>query len=209
MVKVKICGITNLADALAAVNAGCDALGFVFLKKSPRYITPLKAKKLINQLPERIIKIGVFANAREKTVKRISRQCRLDILQFHGKEAPEYCNRFKNYKIIKTFLVKGRIDKKILAQYQPFAYLFDTYVKSKLGGTGKKFNWNLVTNLGLEHPVFLSGGLNEKNVRQAIKKVKPEWVDASSSLEARPGKKDHKKIKNFITAAKKSKLFPS
>jgi len=209
VVKVKICGITNLADALAAVNAGCDALGFVFFKKSPRYITPQKAKKLINLLPGRIIKIGVFVNAQEKTVKRIVRQCRLDILQFHGKETPEYCRRFKNYKIIKAFQIKGKIDEKILAQYQPFAYLFDAYVKSKPGGTGKKFNWNLVTGLDLKHPVFLSGGLNEKNVRQAIRKVKPEWVDASSSLESRPGKKDHKKVKDFIIAAKKSKLFPS
>ncbi len=203
MVKVKICGITNLEDAVAAVGAGCDALGFVFFKASPRYITPLKAKKIISQLPERVIKIGVFAAAREKTVKRVARQCHLDILQFHGNETPEYCGHFKNYKIIKTFRVKGRVDENMLAQYHPFAYLFDTYLKSKLGGTGKKFNWNLITRLDLKHPVFLSGGLSEKNVRQAINKVRPEWVDASSSLEARPGKKDHQKVKDFIKTAKK------
>ncbi len=203
MVKVKICGITNLEDALAAVNAGCDALGFVFFKKSPRYIVPLKAKKIISQLPQKVIKIGVFVDAQEKTVKRISRQCRLDILQFHGKETPEYCERFKNYKIIKAFRVKDKFDKNVLLRYHPFAYLFDTYIKSKPGGSGVKFNWNLISDIDLRRPVFLSGGLNERNVRQAIKQARPEWVDASSSLEARPGKKDLKKVKNFIVAAKK------
>jgi phosphoribosylanthranilate isomerase len=204
MVKVKICGITSLKDAQNAVQSGCDGLGFVFFKKSLRYITPRKAKYIIKNLAPGIIKIGVFANAREATIKRIARLCNLDILQFHGDESPEFCARFKDYKIIKAFRIKNKIELKNVLRYKSFAYLFDTFVKSKIGGTGKNFDWSLLTRelADIKKTIFLSGGLNEKNVSQAIKAVKPEWVDASSSLEISPGKKEHRKVKNFIKAAK-------
>ncbi len=204
MVKVKICGITNFKDAMASVNSGCDALGFVFYKKSPRYIAPGKARDIIRMLPKRVIKIGVFVNARENYIKRVAKLCHLDMLQFHGAESSEFCSRFKNYKIIKAFRVKNKVNLEDILKYSPFAYLFDTYAKSKMGGTGKVFNWDLVKHInGLTRPVFLSGGLNAKNLKQAIKTVHPDWVDASSSLEAAPGKKDHKKLKEFIKIAKK------
>lgn len=202
MVKIKICGITNLGDAQGAIKAGCDAIGFIFYKKSPRYVTPLKAKKIISKLPKNIIKIGVFANARENTIRRVARLCKLDILQFHGNESPEFCDKFKLNKVIKAFRVKAELDLKKISEYKTFAYLFDTFVPSKLGGTGKKFDWKLIRHIdSIKLPVFLSGGLTEKNVQEAMRHVRPAWVDVSTSVETEPGKKDHKKIKRFIQAA--------
>lgn len=205
MIKAKICGITNLADARVSVGAGCDALGFIFYRKSKRYISPERARRIIEALSPRVIKIGVFVNAREKTVRRISKMCRLDMLQFHGNESPEYCARFKQQKVIKAFRVDGSIDLDNLLRYQPFAYLFDTFVPAKMGGTGKKFDWRLIRHIdGIKRPVFLSGGLTAQNVKQAIKVARPHWVDVSSSVEVSPGKKDHKKVAAFIKAAKAS-----
>ena len=203
MVKVKVCGITNLGDGLASVDAGCDALGFVFYKNSPRYISPKVASVIIKKLPPRIIKIGVFVNAREKTIRRMANLCNLDMLQFHGNETPEFCQRFKDYRIIKAFRVKDKRDLKNIIKYKPFAFLFDAFVKSKVGGTGKNFNWRIIKHLeGINRPIFLSGGLNENNVREAKRIVRPEWVDVSSSVEIKPGRKDHKKVARFIKAAK-------
>ncbi|MFH1441071.1 MAG: phosphoribosylanthranilate isomerase [Candidatus Omnitrophota bacterium] len=203
MVKIKICGITNLRDALASVEAGCDALGFVFYKKSPRYIDPEEARDIIKALAKSIIRIGVFVNSDEQTIKRIAKTCGLKMLQFHGNESPEFCARFKGYKIIKSFRIKNKIDLKSILKYKIFAFLFDTYMPSKPGGTGKAFNWKLVRHVdGLKRPVFLSGGLNKNNVRKAIEIAEPDWVDASSCLEKSPGKKDIKKVREFIKAVK-------
>ncbi len=203
MIKVKICGITNLEDAVSSIEAGTDALGFVFYKKSPRYITPEEASRIIKELPAHIIKIGVFANAKEKVIRRIAKFCSLDILQFHGNESAEFCRRFGGYKIIKVIRIKDRIDLKNMLKYKPFAYLFDTYTKLKLGGSGKNFNWKLVSPLArVGRPIFLSGGLTAKNVKEAIKAACPDWVDVSSSVEITPGKKDREKVKDFIREAK-------
>lgn len=203
MVKVKICGITNLADAKAAQDAGCDALGFVFYKKSPRYIAPEEAREIIAGLGGGVIKIGVFFNAKEAAIRRIAKLCRLNMLQFHGDESPEFCLRFKDYKVIKGFRIKNSFDLQRALRYKTFAYLFDTFVSREPGGTGKRFNWKLLTNLdNISKPVFLSGGLNARNVQGAVKMVRPEWVDASSSLETRPGKKDHNKTRKFIRSVK-------
>jgi len=205
MVRVKICGITNLEDALAAADAGADALGFVFYKNSPRYVTPIKAKNIIKRLPKKILKVGVFVNAEERTIRRIAKLCRMDMLQFHGSESPEFCRRFSEYKIIKAFRVKAKLDLKNILRYKTFAYLFDTFIKSSPGGTGKKFDWNLIRRIidRIDCPVFLSGGLTVHNVREAIRLIKPDWVDVSSSVELNPGKKHQKKVADFIEAAKK------
>ncbi len=203
MVKVKICGITNLEDALAAVNSGCDALGFVFYKKSPRYISMAKAAKIIKSLPRGVIKVGVFSGSHEDTVKQIARSCRLDMLQFHGRESADFCSRFSRYKVIKAFRVKNKLSLSKILGYKVFAYLFDTYSSVSAGGTGKSFNWNLVRHIhGIKRPIFLSGGLTQRNVSSAIKLVHPDWVDASSSVEASPGRKDPIRVKNFIKSAK-------
>lgn len=206
MIKVKICGITNLEDALNSVKAGCNALGFVFYRKSPRYITPEKASRIIKHIPAHILKIGVFVNAEEKTIKRIAKLCSLNILQFHGKESIKFCNKFKDYKIIKAFRVKDKVDPRKIIKYKTFAYLFDTFVKSKAGGTGKNFNWKLVRHIdGLTRPVFLSGGLTANNVKKAMEVVQPDWVDVSSSVEIKLGKKDSNKVRQFIEIVRKAK----
>jgi len=203
MTRVKICGITNLKDAEAAAKAGCDALGFVFYKKSRRYVRPETVKEITKKLPKRIAKVGVFVNAKERTIKDIAKSCNLDILQFHGNESPRFCRKFKGYKIIKAFRLKDRIDFKKVLKYKTFAYLFDTFVKSKVGGTGKKFDWKVIRHIdNIKRPIFLSGGLTAENVKQAINAVRPHWVDVSSSAEQKPGKKDHRKLSKFIQVAK-------
>jgi len=203
MVKVKICGITNISDAIASVNSGCDALGFVFYKKSPRYIAPQKVSHITRHIPKNVIKIGVFVNAQEKRIKEIAKLCKLDILQFHGEESTRFCQKFKNYKIIKVFRIKDRIDWQNILRYKSFAYLFDTFAKSKIGGTGKRFNWKILRHTkAIKQLIFLSGGLNSRNVKRAVEKLHPDWVDVSSSVESYPGKKDPRKVKKFIQAAK-------
>lgn len=201
--KVKVCGITNLRDAKIAIASGANALGFVFYKKSPRYIRPQEAKQIIKVLPRNILKVGIFVGASRDTVGRIAKLCRLDMLQFHGNESPGFCRKFGNYKIIKAFRVKDSIDFKNILRYKVSAYLFDAFLKSKIGGTGRKFDWALLKDRGkIDRPIFLSGGLNNKNVKEAIKNVHPDWVDISSGVEIKPGKKDYKKIKDFIKSAK-------
>ena len=204
MVKVKICGITNLDDARSAVAAGCDALGFVFYRKSPRYISPDDVSGIIRKLPGKIVKVGVFVDEKAQRIKNIAKLCRLDFVQLHGGESVNFCRKLKGLKIIKAFRVKGTIDENDISRYKVKAYLFDTYVKSKAGGTGKSFNWSLLCGIKrTKTPVFLSGGISSKNVKKAVKTVKPQWVDVSSSVEKLPGRKDAKKVREFIKAAKR------
>ncbi|MDD5561134.1 MAG: phosphoribosylanthranilate isomerase [Candidatus Omnitrophica bacterium] len=199
MVKIKICGITNLEDALAVLFSGANALGFVFYKKSPRYISPLKARNISRILPKKIARVGVFVDEDIKTVKKIARLCGLNMLQFHGHEPAAYCRKFKGYKVIKAFPVKDGLDLAKISEYKGCAMLFDTYLKGCPGGTGKKFNWNLLRKLDkIKRPFFISGGLTAGNVGKVIKSLKPDWVDASSALESEPGKKDHRKIREFL-----------
>ena len=204
MVKVKICGITNLDDARSAVAAGCDALGFVFYRKSPRHISPEDVSGIIRKLPGKIVKVGVFVDEKAQRIKNIAKLCRLDFVQLHGRESVNFCKKLKGLKIIKAFRVKGTIDENDISRYKVKAYLFDTYVKSKAGGTGKSFNWSLLCGIKrTKTPVFLSGGISSKNVKKAVKTVKPQWVDVSSSVEKLPGRKDAKKVREFIKAAKR------
>lgn len=204
LIKVKICGVTNTEDAWASVGAGCDAIGFVFYKKSPRYISPQKAMVIARHIGSRIIKVGVFVNAKERTIRRIAKMCKLDLLQFHGDETVDFCRKFKDYKIVKAFRVNAKIDFKNILRYKTFAYLFDAFDKARPGGTAKKFNWRLLSGCKgvFKRPIFLSGGLNKYNLRKAIEIVRPDWIDVSSSVEIRPGEKDCKKIKEFIRIAR-------
>lgn len=201
--RVKICGITNLADAQAALSAGSDALGFLFYKKSPRYISPETARMIIRQLPKNVIAIGVFVNAPAKRIRRIARWCGLRALQFHGEESAAFCRRFKKYKIIKAFRIKEGIDYDRIMRYDVWAYLFDTWHSQSRGGTGKQFNWKVLSSCRtIPRPVFLSGGLKLANIRKALAAVQPAWVDVSSGVESQPGKKDHVKVRAFIAAVK-------
>jgi phosphoribosylanthranilate isomerase len=212
MTKVKICGITNIDDALCAVNLGADFLGFVFYNKSPRYISPVNAKRIIQQLPKIVNKVGVFVNAREKTVKKIARSCELNYIQLHGDEGSSYCHRVvgrikKDLKIIKAFRIKDADSLKDITDYEVDAYLLDTYDKKVYGGSGKSFNWNLISKVkNLNLPIILSGGLNPKNVKKAVKRLRPYAVDVSSGVEKSVGKKDYKLMKDFILAVKEASL---
>lgn len=204
-VKVKICGITNLADALTAIREGADWLGFVFYKKSPRYISPDKAKAIIVKLPPAISKVGVFVNEKPATVKRIAGFCGLDVLQFHGGESPGYCRKFPGYKIIKAFRIKDSASLKEIEGYQVDGYLMDAFSDKGYGGMGKIFRWTILKKLPRKiFPLILSGGLNPGNVAAAIRKVRPFAVDLSSGVESRPGKKSLLLLKKFFTAVKRS-----
>jgi len=199
VVRVKICGITNREDAIASAVLGADALGFIFYPASPRYIAPKKLKRITALIPEKIIKIGVFVNAKEKLIKNIARTCKLNMLQFHGNESPQFCQRFKGFKIIKSFRIKDKLDLAEIAKYKTHAYLFDTFTKTKFGGTGKSFDWRLLKDIRkLKRPIFLSGGLNAENILEAVRIVHPDWVDVATSVEIRPGGKDYKRIREFI-----------
>jgi phosphoribosylanthranilate isomerase len=203
LVKVKICGITNLEDALASALFGADAIGFVFYQGSCRYINPLKAAKIARILPAKVKKIGVFFNPTAAYLKKVSSICKLDFLQLHGDETIEFCRAFKRKKLIKSFRVNKTLDYGEINKYPVKALLFDSFNENLPGGTGKKFDWKILLSAGRKNkPIFLSGGLTPKNVAKAIKIVKPDWVDASSCLESGPGKKNHRKIKEFIKAAK-------
>lgn len=203
MVKVKICGITNLKDAMAAVDAGAGAIGFVFAK-SPRRIKPQDAAKIIKNLQRPVNCVGVFVGAPVKTVEKIVKACKIGTLQFHGSESPEYCAYFrKARKVIKAFRIKDKNDLKDLKRYKVDGYLLDTFVKGLKGGTGRMFNWKLAKEAKkIASPIILSGGLNPENVARAIRTVRPYMVDVSSGVEKYPGKKDKKLMEKFIKEVK-------
>ena len=196
--QVKICGITNLADAQAAVKAGADALGFNFYKKSPRCLTFTEAGKIEKQLPPFIMRVGVFVNATEEWVKRAIEDCHLSLLQFHGEETPEFCTRF-GLMSMKAFRIRNPGSLQELPQYPTEAWLLDAYSPEAHGGTGEKFNWALAVEARkFGRPIFLAGGLTPENVAHAVHQVQPFGVDVSSGVERAPGKKDHQKIQDFI-----------
>jgi phosphoribosylanthranilate isomerase len=201
-VKVKICGITNLPDGIAAVEAGADVLGFVFCDQSPRRISVEAAARIIRELPPHLVKAGVFANAPEDLVFSAINECGLNLLQFHGDESPEYCLGF-GLMSIKAFRIRTAQSLEALPAYSTDAWLLDAYAPGKLGGTGAQFNWDLALEAQKwGRPIFLAGGLTPGNVAQAMKRVHPYGVDVSSGVEAAPGKKDHAKVREFVRAAK-------
>jgi len=198
MVKIKICGITNLADAEKAVELGADALGFIF-SKSPRRVDAEIATEIIKGLPPFITTVGVFVNESMEVVKHIASVCRLNVLQFHGDELPEFCSQFGR-KIIKSFRVKNPDDLSMLPGYKGIvsAYLLDSRVKGKRGGTGETFDWELAKIAVPYGRVILAGGLTSENVAEAIKAVNPYAVDVSTGVESAPGKKDYEKMRRFV-----------
>lgn len=196
MVKIKICGITNIEDALFASSLGVDALGFV-LAESPRKIIAEDVVKIIGKLPPSILKVGVFVNEEEQRIRETLRFCRLDMLQFHGDEPPAYIIRFRE-KIIKSFRIENENSLKDIPKYNADAYLLDAYSPDEYGGTGEVFNWDLAVEAKKFGPIILSGGLNADNIEEAINKVQPFAVDVSSGVESSPGKKDKKKLEEFV-----------
>jgi phosphoribosylanthranilate isomerase len=201
-VTVKICGITSQADATAAAEAGADAIGLMFYKESPRYVTIEEAKEICEVLPPQIMRVGVFVNADEAFINRALNECLLNILQFHGDETPEDCARYP-VMTLKAFRVQGPETLEQMKDYSTAGFLLDAYTKEARGGTGEKFNWDLALQAQqYRKPVFLAGGLTPDNVAEAVRKVEPFGVDVSSGVESEPGKKDSEKMVTFVRAAK-------
>ncbi|MDD2851881.1 MAG: phosphoribosylanthranilate isomerase [Desulfuromonadaceae bacterium] len=201
MVKVKICGITSLEDALMAVEVGADALGFVFFTGSPRFVSPEQAVVIIRCLPPFVQTVGLFVNEKLATVNSVVDQCGLDIVQLHGEEFPAYCDAI-NRRVIKAFRVKDESSIGGMAGYNVAGYLLDAWFPGAYGGTGTTFNWDIAARVAAERHIVLAGGLTPENVAGAVAAVRPYAVDVSSGVESAPGKKDAALVSSFITSVR-------
>lgn len=200
-VRVKICGITRLEEALAAVEAGADALGFMFYPPSPRWIEPAAAAAICRALPPWVHRVGVFVDAPEADIREVVHACGLSALQLHGQESPAFCRRFE-WPVIKAFRIRGPESLAALSDYDTAAWLLDSHVPGRLGGTGAVFNWDLAARaVRLGRPVILAGGLTPENVAAAVRQVRPYGVDVSSGVERAPRDKDPDRMKAFVAAA--------
>ena len=196
-VKVKICGLTNYEDAMTAAEMGADMLGFNFYPKSPRYLTPDKAEKIIKRLPAFVDLVGLFINDPFERIEQVIEQCRLDWVQLHGDEKPDFCEQFQslNVRTMKAIRVKDERDIKRSEEYFTDAILLDAFDPKKYGGTGLSFDWNIIGNVTKR--VFLAGGINADNVAKAVG-LGIYGIDVCSSIESRPGKKDHNKMRKLF-----------
>jgi phosphoribosylanthranilate isomerase len=203
-VKVKICGITSVADGLAAAEAGADMIGLMFYERSPRHISFELATEISRSISPFVLKVGVFVNPEEDDVLRAISECGVNLLQFHGEETPEFCTRF-GVMSMKAFRVRDAGSLLALPDYPTDAYLLDAYSPDAHGGTGAKFNWDLALE-AKQHgkPIFLAGGLTPENVGAAVRQAQPFAVDVSSGVESAPGKKDSAKVRAFIHAVQQS-----
>lgn len=204
MIRIKICGITNLDDAMAAAELGADALGFNFYPESPRFIAPETAAEIIYQLPPFILTVGIFVNEPEEKVREIHERTGIQVFQFHGDESPEFCERFER-RVIKVFRVKDKESLHSIMHYKASAFLLDSHKDGLLGGTGVPFDWDLAQDAARSRRVILAGGLTPENVGEAIRRVKPYGVDVAGGVEKEKGIKDHGKIKKFITEVRKAR----
>lgn len=204
MTLIKICGITNLDDALASVAAGADALGFNFYKLSPRYITPQNAREIVEQLPAPVLTVGVFVNEESpESVRNIASEAGIKALQLHGDESPRYCQELADRFVIKALAVSTNFDNQIIHAYQTEAIMLDTKDNALRGGTGRRFDWSIAKQVNqLGKKIFLAGGLSPDNISEAIETVRPYAVDACSALEEKPGIKNHERLRAFVDAAR-------
>jgi len=195
--KVKICGLTNYDDAVAAMDMGADLLGFNFYPDSPRYITPEQATDIINKLPGFIDTVGVFVNASIEHIHETNAVCQLDWVQLHGDEDPDFCRALlsHNVKTMKAIRVKNQADIERADSFFTDAVLLDAFDPHKYGGTGLTFDWNVIGNISKR--VFLAGGINPDNAAEAVR-LGVYGIDVCSGVESRPGKKDHRKMKKLF-----------
>jgi len=200
-VKVKVCGMTSLEDALVAVEGGADAVGFIFYKKSPRSVTMKTVREIVLELPPFVDTVGVFVDETAEQINKIADYCNLDIIQLHGDESPTFCKKIRR-KVIKAFRIKDMQSVKKLSSFQVSGFLLDTFSENLHGGTGKVFDWNLALPAKKFGPVIMAGGLTPNNVQQAVRQIRPYGVDVCSGVESEPGIKDHKKVRAFLNNAK-------
>jgi phosphoribosylanthranilate isomerase len=203
--KIKICGITNAADARAAVEAGADALGFVFHRRSPRWVEAKVVKAIVSELPPFVLPVGVFVDEDAKVVRDLMDECGLALAQLHGNEPASYCERLGR-PILKAIRLKDRGSFLVLAEFQGRAqvrgFVVDAFSEEAYGGTGQTADWNLAAEAAKAARILLAGGLTPANVGAAIERVRPYGVDVSSGVEASPGKKDPEKIRAFVRAVR-------
>lgn len=200
MVKIKICGITELDDALHAVDCGADALGFVFYERSPRAITPPKAQAIIAKLPPFVTVVGLFVNEDSRIIREVADDCHLDVIQYHGDESPETV-RLAPRRSIRALRIRESETTDIIDRYPASGLLLDAWVSGEYGGTGVLSNWEIAAEIAKKRPLILAGGLTPENVAAAIQAVRPYGLDVSSGVEHAPGRKDKKKVATFIRAA--------
>lgn len=203
MVRVKICGITNIDDARAAMDLGVDAVGVIFAE-SKRRVSEKRAAEISRAVGPWIAVLGVFVDENASEVKRLARECGLSAVQLHGRETPKFVESLEGLKVLKAFHVgEGFRPSGVSAYRSADAYLFDTKVPGQAGGTGTRFDWGLLAKLRTDKPIVISGGLRADNVAAAVRRFRPYGVETSSGVEKAPGKKDIKKMKDFIRNAKK------
>lgn len=202
MTRVKICGITTAEDAADAVEAGADALGFVFVPGTPRAVPPEAVARIVATLPPFIATVGVFVNRPLQEILEIAAGCCLQAIQLHGEEPAEVARSIP-VKVIKAVRVKDAESLRPLETYPAHAFLLDTFVEGKPGGTGRVLPWELAAQAKVPARIILSGGLRPDNVDQAIRLVRPYAVDVSSGVEMRPGRKDRQKVREFIAAVRR------
>jgi phosphoribosylanthranilate isomerase len=198
---VKICGITNMDDALHAVRCKADALGFIFYEPSDRYITPERAKKIVARVPDFVSKVGVFVDADPNYIHEVMKTVKLSAVQLSGDEGADDLVGFET-SIIKVFRVKPEFDVDVMRNYVVDAFLLDTHSGAKMGGTGRTFDWNIAVRAKEFGKIILSGGLDPENITAAVRFVKPYGVDVSSGVELDIGRKDPEKVRDFIARAK-------
>ena len=194
--KVKICGITNIEDALLCCEYGADAIGFIFYERSKRYISFESAESISKQLPPFVFKVGVFVNEVAEKVNRATKQIGLNAIQLHGDESPEYIERI-NYPVIKSFSIDNNFDWRTVDTFKNCGIMLDTFSSDQIGGTGKSFDWNLIPEK-LRSRIILSGGIIIDKLDIIFNEIKPAAIDLSSSLESLPGKKDKQKVIEFL-----------
>jgi phosphoribosylanthranilate isomerase len=202
MTEVKICGITNREDALTAVRAGADALGFIFYPASPRFVNPDQAREIIQALPGSTCRVGVFVDQDPEEVRGIMRFCGLDLIQLHGKESSDYCALFSPSVLIKAVSPDKEEDLAFLGDYPVKAILVDAGGPGRPGGTGRTCDWSLAKKAGESHRLILAGGLHPGNILLALETVSPQAVDVGTGVEAQPGKKDSGKVRQLVAAVK-------
>jgi phosphoribosylanthranilate isomerase len=197
-VRIKICGITRIEDAKTAAHLGVDALGFIFVKKSPRYIEPQTAAEIIRVLPPFVSRVGVFIDETIETIVEICKIAKIDTVQLHGSESPEFCAKIP-FPVIKAISVKDDTDITIIDTYVSSGILLDTWSTGMSGGTGKTFDWNIAKKAcSRNERIILAGGLGPSNIEEALQSVQPYGVDINSGVEIKPGIKNPHKIRDVV-----------